>query len=167
MLDIFFNPDATVLGNAKCRLCLSNGSPRKGFEGFSNFYFCMKGSLACCSAVASSIKVEHSWPAVPRPALPVCLGSPALAAGTAHEGTEKLLFCRDAVGFPTLQRSCVISPPASGSLLEGEDREIFLHLFPFQSRTENIKGLRLVEFCQCPGKHLDSSDLPAAFKGVP
>lgn len=61
----------------------------------------MKGSLACCSAVASSIKVEHSWPAVPRPALPVCLGSPALAAGTAHEGTEKLLFCRDAVGFPT------------------------------------------------------------------
>lgn len=140
----------------------------------------MKGSLACWSAVASSIKVEHSWPAVPRPALPVCLGSPALAAGTAHEGTEKLLFCRDAVGFPTfshrvakwcsraeLQRSWVIPSPASGSLLEGEDREIFFHLFPFQSKMENIKELHLVEFCQCPGKHLDSSDSPVAFKGVP
>lgn len=109
------------------------------------------------------------------------LGSPALAVGSAHDGTKHggIVVLQRCCWFSNpshrvakwyfraeLQRSWVIPSPASGCLLEGDDIEIFLDLFPFQSRMENIEGMHLLEFCQCPGKHFNSSDSPVAFKGV-
>lgn len=54
-----------------------------------------------------------------------------------------------------------------GRFLEVDGRQIFLHLCSFQSRVKNIKGMRLPEFCQCLGRHFNSSDLPVALKAVP